>query len=119
MSRSSRRRIFKAIYPAAKRLAFCERPKVDRRISMAELPSCQILRGNVTGPAVVGSVLTESPMCWQCEQIDREIEHYRGLFARITDQRSAKGLEILIAKLEAEKNALHVVEFKSKTVPPR
>jgi len=60
-------------------------------------------------------------MCWQCEQIDREIEYYRGLFARIADQRSVRSLDILIARLEAEKRALHVVEFKSaaKKAPSR
>jgi hypothetical protein len=56
-------------------------------------------------------------MCWKCEQIDKEIGHYRGLSTRITDERSAKGLDILIAKLEAEKVTIHTVELK--TAPPR
>jgi hypothetical protein len=43
------------------------------------------------------------------------------LFARIADQRSVRSLDILIARLEAEKRALHVVEFKSaaKKAPSR
>jgi hypothetical protein len=59
-------------------------------------------------------------MCWKCEQIDRHIEHYRGLSARITNEGSAQSLDILIAKLEARKNELHIVEFNSpaKTAPP-
>ena len=60
-------------------------------------------------------------MCWKCEKIDKEIEHYQGLFTRISDERSAKSLDILIAQLEADKRAIHIVEFKlpAKTVPPR
>jgi len=54
-------------------------------------------------------------MCWKCEQINKQIEHYQGLFARISDERSAKGLNILIAQLGAEKKALHITEFESST----
>ena len=60
-------------------------------------------------------------MCWQCEQIDKEIERYYRLSARITDERSVKSLDILIANLEDKKRNLHIVEFKSpaKTSSPR
>jgi hypothetical protein len=60
-------------------------------------------------------------MCWKCEQIDKHIEHYRGLLARIADERSAESLNILIAQLEARKTALHMAELDSstKTAPPR
>ncbi len=60
-------------------------------------------------------------MCWKCEQIDKQIDHYHGLFARITDQGSVKSLDILIAQLEAKKTALHATELESaaKTAPPR
>jgi hypothetical protein len=51
-------------------------------------------------------------MCWKCEQIDKEIGRYRDLSACINDQGSVKSLDILIERLEAEKAALHVVEFK-------
>jgi hypothetical protein len=60
-------------------------------------------------------------MCWKCEQIDKQIDHYRSLSARTSDERSVKSLEILIATLEDEKQALHVVAFRPpvKTAPPR
>lgn len=60
-------------------------------------------------------------MCWHCEQIDKEITHYRGLLRRITEQQSVKSVDILIATLEAEKRALHTLEFWhfAKTAPPR
>jgi len=60
-------------------------------------------------------------MCWQCEQIDREIEHYRSLSVRTNDEGTRRSLNILIDKLEIEKVRLHVVEFKrpAKTTRPR
>ena len=60
-------------------------------------------------------------MCWQCEEIDKEIGHYQGLSTRTADERSVKSLDILIAKLEAAKNALHFAELKNptKAAPPR
>jgi hypothetical protein len=60
-------------------------------------------------------------MCWQCEVFDREMEHYRTLSARTTDEQTLKSLNILIGKLEAEKERLHVVEFKrpAKSGGPR
>ena len=60
-------------------------------------------------------------MCWYCEQIDRKIEDYRGLSARITDAQSLKSLDILIAALQAEKSRLHVQELNepANTAPPR
>ena len=60
-------------------------------------------------------------MCWQCEVFDREIAHYRTLSARTSDEQTVKSLNILIDKLEAEKERLHVVEFKrpARTNGPR
>jgi hypothetical protein len=60
-------------------------------------------------------------MCWKCEQIDKEIKHYRCLCARVTDEGSVKSLDILIAQLEADKTAQHIVIFSppAKTAPPR
>jgi hypothetical protein len=60
-------------------------------------------------------------MCWQCEQINKEIKHYQGLCARITDEGSFKSLDILIRQLEAEKEAIHCAELtpSMKTAPPR
>ena len=72
-------------------------------------------------PQLVGSCEPGSVMCWKCEQIDKEISHYQGLSARVTEEGSVKSLDILIAKLKEEKTALHVVEFNppAKRVPPR
>jgi hypothetical protein len=60
-------------------------------------------------------------MCWKCEQIDKEVRHYRGLSAQVTDERSVKSLDILIAKLEAEKKEVHIAELDAvpKATPPR
>jgi hypothetical protein len=58
-------------------------------------------------------------MCWQCDQINQEIEHYRGLCARASEAQSVKSLEILIATLETEKQELHVVAAATTTAPPR
>jgi hypothetical protein len=60
-------------------------------------------------------------MCWKCREIDKEIEHYRGLSARVSDERSVKSLDILIAKLEDEKKERHIAELDidAKTAPPR
>ena len=72
-------------------------------------------------PQLVGSCEPGSVMCWKCEQIDKEISHYQGLSARVTEEGSVKSLDILIAKLKEEKTALHIVEFEppAKRVPPR
>jgi len=60
-------------------------------------------------------------MCWKCQEIDKEMAHYQGLLARTTDEGSVKSLNILIAKLEGEKNELHIAErdIDAKTTPPR
>jgi hypothetical protein len=47
-------------------------------------------------------------MCWRCAEIDKEIDHYRCLFARVADQESIKSLHILIDKLKAEKARVHI-----------
>ena len=46
-------------------------------------------------------------MCWKCDEIDKVILHYRTLIARVTDRLTLEGLQQLIDKLEAEKEALH------------
>jgi hypothetical protein len=46
-------------------------------------------------------------MCWKCKDIDKIIQHYCDLQSRITDKQSLKEIDILIAKLEADKKALH------------
>ena len=47
-------------------------------------------------------------MCWQCKQIDKEIDYYRALCARAGGEGSLKSLKILIDRLEAEKARLHI-----------
>ena len=49
-------------------------------------------------------------MCWQCEEIDKSIEHYREMATRVTDQRTIDGIALLIERLETEKKALHQEE---------
>ena len=46
-------------------------------------------------------------MCEKCVEIDRKIDHYRMLAARILDQATIDGLQQLIAELQAQKAALH------------
>jgi len=46
-------------------------------------------------------------MCWKCQEIDNVIARYRMLIARVTDQQTLEGLELLIEKLEAEKKRMH------------
>jgi hypothetical protein len=46
-------------------------------------------------------------MCWRCDEIDEKIEHYRNLATRITDERSLKGIDLLIARLNEAKEGLH------------
>ena len=46
-------------------------------------------------------------MCDLCRELDRRIDHYRLLSSRVTDRWTLDGIDILIAKLGAEKKALH------------
>jgi hypothetical protein len=46
-------------------------------------------------------------MCDKCEEIEKKIEHYRRISSRITDRLTVEGIARLIARLEAEKAALH------------
>jgi hypothetical protein len=56
--------------------------------------------------SVVGST-RESPMCWKCEEVEQSIEHFRRLRKQASSNQSLKGLDILIAKLDAEKREFH------------
>jgi hypothetical protein len=49
-------------------------------------------------------------MCSQCIEIDKRIEHYRTMAARVTDQRTLDGIGLLIERLETQKKALHPEE---------
>jgi hypothetical protein len=46
-------------------------------------------------------------MCDQCKAIDKRIGRYREIAARVTDTQTLDGIGMLIAKLEADKKALH------------
>jgi hypothetical protein len=46
-------------------------------------------------------------MCEKCVELDKKIEHYRQLSRWITDQQTIESLGLFIAKLRAEKAALH------------
>ena len=50
---------------------------------------------------------SETAMCDECAKLDKKIDHYRTLMARVTDQLTNEGLEKLIEQLKAEKAALH------------
>lgn len=47
-------------------------------------------------------------MCWRCAEIDKEIDHYRCLRARVADEGSIKSLHILIEELKVEKARVHI-----------
>ena len=47
------------------------------------------------------------PMCDKCVELDGKIEHYQRLWSRITDQPTLDGIKELIARMKAQKAALH------------
>jgi hypothetical protein len=49
----------------------------------------------------------EAPVCEKCQELDRKIEHFRMLAARVLDQPTIDGIHDLIKKMEAEKAELH------------
>jgi len=46
-------------------------------------------------------------MCHECVKIDEKIKRYRKLATLMPDEATQKGIDDLIAKLEAQKVALH------------
>ena len=46
-------------------------------------------------------------MCDKCKELDKTIEHYRNLMARVTDRQTNEGIGKLIEDLRAQKAALH------------
>jgi hypothetical protein len=46
-------------------------------------------------------------MCDACDEIDKTIERYRGIKARVADQAFVDRARELIAEFEADKAALH------------
>jgi hypothetical protein len=51
-------------------------------------------------------------MCDKCVELDGKIDHYRSLASRITDEAMIRGINILIARAEAQKAVLHPEETK-------
>ena len=49
----------------------------------------------------------EFVMCDECTEIDKKIEHYRQIAAKIIDQVTIDGIKKLISDLQAIKVALH------------
>jgi hypothetical protein len=46
-------------------------------------------------------------MCDQCKQLDGRIAHYQEMALHVLDRHLLDGIDLLVAKLEAEKKALH------------
>jgi hypothetical protein len=46
-------------------------------------------------------------MCHKCAEIDEQIARFRDLARSVHDPKTLKSIEILIAELEARKDALH------------
>ena len=46
-------------------------------------------------------------MCEKCKSIDADLDRYRQLRARLTDEQTLHGLAKLIGELEDRKKALH------------
>ena len=49
-------------------------------------------------------------MCDQCNRLDKRIAHYREMALNVFDKQTLEGISVLIAKLEADKKALHPEE---------
>jgi hypothetical protein len=46
-------------------------------------------------------------MCDKCNQLDKKIEHYRNLIARVPDPLTVERVGELIKEMQAQKAALH------------
>jgi hypothetical protein len=46
-------------------------------------------------------------MCDECAKLDKKIDHYRTLMARVTDQLTNEWIGKLIEAMKAQKAALH------------
>lgn len=53
--------------------------------------------------------MREWTICEKCIEIDGRIEHYQNLSFLVTDQRTLDAIKLLMARMEAEKQALHPV----------
>ena len=52
------------------------------------------------------------PMCDKCQDLDKKVERYRLIVARVIDPQLAQGLGRLIEEAEAQKLALHPEQKK-------
>ena len=46
-------------------------------------------------------------MCEKCKELDKKIEHYEKTVFSVNDQLTVDRIKALIAKLDAQKKALH------------
>ena len=51
--------------------------------------------------------MRDKEMCEKCVDLDRNIEHYRSIATKITDEAMLRGIEVLIERANAQKAALH------------
>jgi hypothetical protein len=51
-------------------------------------------------------------MCNKCDELDKKIEHYRQLAARVHDPLLTEGVGKLVGEIEAQKAALHLERQK-------
>ena len=49
-------------------------------------------------------------MCEKCVELDGKIEHYRDIALRMTDEAMLRGINVLIERAKAHKEALHPVQ---------
>jgi hypothetical protein len=80
----------------------------------ASIVPCGMLAGFLQGRFAVGTIpglhafgAEERAMCEKCEELDRQIEHYRVLFRQIMDKLTLSGTALLIERYEARKRELH------------
>ncbi|MCD9299075.1 hypothetical protein LUR18_42160, partial [Bradyrhizobium diazoefficiens] len=49
-------------------------------------------------------------MCEHCVELDRRINHLKGLLAKVTDAQTVAAIGAMVEKIEAEKIALHLTK---------
>jgi hypothetical protein len=60
---------------------------------------------SIVGKQAIDSTVT--PMCSDCRELDRKIDHYRKLATLVTDKRAQDALATLITMYERERDSLH------------
>ena len=83
----------------------------NARCSQVEFGSILINEDEQTGSSAVllsrARANVELPMCETCNELDKKIEHYEKISSSLNDQLTVDRIKALIAKLEAQKKALH------------